>query len=199
MGNTPMSGYPMLRTVHLVCGAFAAPMLLMYGVSAVQMAHAKWFRIEPSVSEVRMTVTSTYTDGRRLAREVMEHQGLRGEIKWVQSTPAGFSAQVGVPGTVHEIRWDRTSGTVVVKTSVSGLLGILNRLHHTAGFWHDYVPLKIWAALVGLVSAATVGLAATGVWMWWARKQERVSGLVLLGLNLAVSLGLLVWLRFAGR
>ena len=46
--------YPTLRTIHLLCGALALPMLLMYAVSAVQMAHSKWFRLKPSVTDAKV-------------------------------------------------------------------------------------------------------------------------------------------------
>jgi len=61
---------------------------------------------------------------------------------------------------------------------VAGVIGMLNRLHHAAGLWHDYLPLKLWAVLCGLVSIATIGLGVTGLCMWWARKQERKWGIV---------------------
>ena len=55
--------YPTLRTIHLLCGAFALPMLLMYGVSAVQMAHTKWFSLTPVISESTVQLSRDYSDG----------------------------------------------------------------------------------------------------------------------------------------
>jgi uncharacterized iron-regulated membrane protein len=77
-------------------------------------------------------------------------------------------------------------------------MSMLNRLHHAAGMWHEYMPLKVWALVVGIVSFATVGLAATGLWMWWLRREERKLGLILLTANLTFSLILLAMLRAHG-
>jgi hypothetical protein len=128
----------------------------------------------------------------------MAARGIRGEINAVQKTPAGFNLRVIVPATVHDIRYDRATGSTVVRTGVAGFMGMLNRLHHAAGMWHEHMPLKVWALVVGIVSFATVGLAATGLWMWWLRREERKLGLILLTANLTFSLILLAMLRAHG-
>jgi hypothetical protein len=173
-------------------------MLLMYGISAVQMAHSKWFSLKPTVSERQLQFTGDATDGRRFARSLMATSALRGEITSVDETPEGFQVRITIPGTVHDIRYTRATSTASIRTSVAGTLGFLNRLHHAAGFWHDWGPMKLWAFLVGIVSVATVGLAATGLWMWWLRRQERRSGLILLAANAVFAVVVLSLLRSAG-
>jgi hypothetical protein len=199
VGEIPISRmYPTLRTIHLLCGAFALPMLLMYGVSAVQMAHTKWFSLTPVISESAVRLSREYIDGRLLARELMTQGAVRGEINSVEETSSGFTMRIVVPGTVHEVHYDRAAAEVRVKTSVAGFMGMWNRLHHAAGLWHEYGPLKMWAVFVGIVSLATVGLAATGLWMWWLRRQERTWGMVLLGANVAFALTVLTLIRLSG-
>ena len=158
-----MIAYASLRTIHLLCGVFAAPALLMYGVSAVQMAHAHWFNMKPTVTEIEMPIPPGNNDGRQMAQEVMAGRGIHGEISSVRKTPAGFEIRVTVPGTVHKIRYDGGSGQVGLRTRVSGLLGMLNRLHHAAGLRHEYIPLQLWGFICALVSVATLGLGAAGI------------------------------------
>ncbi len=193
-----MIAYPSLRTIHLLCGVFAAPALLMYGVSAVQMAHTHWFNMQPVVTEAAMPMRPGITDGRHMAQEVMANRGMHGEIASVKQTPAGFEVRVTVPGTVHEIRYDGGSGQVRIRSSVSGFVGMLNRLHHAAGLRHEYIPLQLWGILAALVSVALLGLGVTGIWMWWLRKQERKWGIILLTANLLYAVTLLVMMRAAG-
>ncbi len=193
-----MIAYPSLRTFHLLCGVFAAPALLMYSMSAVQMAHTHWFNTKPVVTEIEMPLRPAIIDGRQMAQEVMARRGMRGEISAVRKTPAGFEVRVTVPGTVHEIRYDGASGLVRLRSSVSGFMGMLNRLHHAAGMRHEYIPLRLWGILCALVSVATLGLGATGIWMWWLRKQERKWGIILLTANLLYAITLLVTMRVAG-
>ena len=190
--------YRTLRTIHLLCGALAVPFLLMYGISAVQMAHNKWFVLKPAVTENDLTVRSGYTDGRELARAVMINLGIAGEINQVQQTADGFNVRLVVPGTVHEIRYQSATGSTRVRTSVAGFMGMMNRLHHAAGLWPSYLPLWLWGAAIGVVSLAILGLGATGIWMWWSRKKDRVVGVVLLSANLIFAIVVLALLRSNG-
>ena len=168
--------YPILRNVHLFCGTLALPALLMYAVSAVQMAHSRWFVLKPAVSETASSLQPGLTDGRRVALEVMRTHQLRGEITAIQIQPSGITARIVVPGTVHELTYDAATGVIGVRTSIAGYMGMLNRLHHAGGLWPEYLPLRLWGAFVAIVSLATVGLGASGIWMWWLRRQDRKWG-----------------------
>src|SRR3954453_19614075 len=95
LGEVPISRmYHTLRTIHLLCGAFALPMLLIYGASAVQMAHTKWFSLTPVISESTVQLSSDYSDSRLLARELMTQGNVRGEINSVEETLSGFTMRI---------------------------------------------------------------------------------------------------------
>jgi hypothetical protein len=188
--------YPIIRNVHLFCGALALPALLMYAVSAVQMAHSGWFAMKPTITETAASLQPGLTDGRRVALEVMAALDLSGEIVAIQTESDAITARIVVPGTVHELSYTPSIGAVRLRTSVAGFMGMLNRLHHAGGLWPAYLPLRLWGVFVAIVSAATVGLGATGIWMWWLRRQDRKWGLILLTANLAFSIGILLMIRF---
>jgi hypothetical protein len=159
------------------------------------MAHSRWFGLKPAITEITVSIPPGLTNGRRVALEVMNSHGLRGEITAIQAQSSRISATIAVPGTVHELSYTPGDGTVRVRTSVAGFMGMLNRLHHAAGLWPAYLPLRLWGIFVAIVSIATVCLGATGIWMWWLRRQDRKWGLILLAANLAFSLGTLMMLR----
>jgi hypothetical protein len=198
LGGAEMKIYPVLRTTHLLCGVCALPFLVMYALSAVQMAHSRWFNMKSAITESEAVVPAGMTDGRVVAREVMRTGNVRGEITEVKDTPAGFEIQVHRPGTEHEIRYDRADGSARVRTKIAGFWGMINRLHHAAGLWHEYGPTRWWAVLCALTSVAAIGLGATGIWMWWLRKQERRWGLVLLAANVVFAIAVLGAMRAAG-
>ena len=75
---------------------------------------------------------------------------------------------------------------------------MLNRLHHWAGFWHETVPMKVWALAVAIVSAALFLVGVTGLYMWFTRRHERRVGLLLLGINVVFAITILTLLRRAG-
>ena len=190
--------YTKIRTIHLLLGLFSLPFLLMYGISAVQMAHSRWFTLKPRVETRQVQLTPGYTDARTVAHDVMAATGIRGELQDIKQRPDGLRLLLVLPGTVHEINYERAGGMANLKTSVGGFMAMLNRLHHAAGFWHELPLMKAWAAAVGVVSVALLGIGITGLYMWFLRKQERVIGAVLLGLNLAFALTVLTLLRMAG-
>ncbi len=191
--------YQLVRNIHLLLASFSLPFLLMYGVSAVQMSHNAWFTLRPAVHEREVSLTPHQSDARAVAREIMEREpAVRGELNNIQATPAGLVLRVVLPGTVHEVQYDRASGKTRLRTSVAGVLGMLNRLHHAAGLWHEPVSLKVWATAVAVVSLSLLLVGASGIYMWFTRRPERRIGLILLGANALIAIAMLTLMRSGG-
>ena len=74
---------------------------------------------------------------------------------------------------------------------------MINGIHHLAGLRHEYELLNLWGFFVGFVSVALFALGATGVYLWFKHYNERVIGMVLLGISLAYGLTLIVLVRVA--
>lgn len=191
--------YSTLRNLHLLLASLILPFLLMYAASAVQMSHNGWFDMKPAVTDRVVSLTPGQTDARSIAREVMGRvPAARGELQSIQPTPAGVNLRLVVPGTVHDVRYSRATGATQLRTSVGGVMVMLNRLHHLAGLGHDVTAMNFWGAGVIFVSVALLGVGATGIWMWFLRRSERLSGTVLLVLDLAFAVTLIVLIRRAG-
>ena len=191
--------YKTVRNIHLLLASFSLSFLVMYGVSAVQMSHSTWLQMKPDTHETQLTLARNETNARAIARTIMDRESsIRGEIGNVKASDTGVTLRIVVPGTVHDVRYERATGVAQIKTSVSGTMGMLNRLHHWAGFWHEPLTMKLWASAVALVSAALVLLGATGIYMWFTRRTERRLGFALLAVNLVFAIVLLAWMRSAG-
>ena len=197
--GVPLTMYKIVRNIHLLLASFSLPFLIMYGVSAVQMSHSTWFQMKPAVHERELPITAGLTDARAIAREIMDRdRAVKGEVSNVQPNDGGVVLRIVLPGTVREVRYERASGVARVKTSVAGVMGMLNRLHHWAGFWHEPVSMKIWGLAVAMASAALVLLGASGIYMWFTRRSERRIGIALLGINLVFAITVLTLLRLSG-
>lgn len=197
--GVPLTMYKIVRNIHLLLASFSLPFLIMYGVSAVQMSHSTWFQMKPAVHERELSITAGLTDARSIAREIMDREpAVKGEVSNIQPNDAGVVLRIIVPGTVHDVQYERASGLARLKTSVAGVMGMLNRLHHWAGFWHEPVSMKAWAFAVAIVSAALVLLGASGIYMWFTRRPERRIGLALLAINVVFAMTLLTLLRISG-
>ena len=74
---------------------------------------------------------------------------------------------------------------------------MISRIHHLAGLRHEYELLNVWGFFVAFVSVALFALGATGVYLWFKHYNERVIGMILLGISLAYGLTLIVLVRVA--
>jgi hypothetical protein len=181
--------YRLLRNTHLMLGMSGVLFVLLYAVSAVQMAHR--IPLTPQISEEDVVLPAGLA-----ARPLVRALGYAGEIGNTQMTPKGFRVTVNRPGTSYAVTYDRTTGQTHVRRDTRSFLAMLNRLHHQNGLRHEDGRLNAWGWAVALLSVALLALGATGVYMWFTLHTERAIGSVLLGLNLIVSLGLLVALRW---
>jgi hypothetical protein len=155
--------------------------------------------MRPAVQERDVALATRPSAARAIARALMDRErSIEGEITNVQTNAAGVSLRIVVPGTVHDVKYDPRTGTAHVKTSVAGVMGMLNRLHHWAGFYHEPVSMKVWAAAVAVVSAALLLLGATGLYMWFTRRPERRIGVALLAINVGFAIAVIVMVRRQG-
>lgn len=190
--------YRWFRNTHLAAGLLAVPFLLMYGISAMQMSHGGWFSLKPAVTETTVTIASSHiNDGRALARELMDQNHLRGEIQQAQATATGFQLRIARPGTVYRVDYLSQTHQARIQTSVANFMGMLNRIHHLAGFRQSSLVVDVWGGWVLLVSICLIVLGLTGIYMWFHFYKERLIGLILLALSLGYSLSLIFLIRAA--
>lgn len=191
--------YRLMRDTHLVLGVVFTLFLLMYGLSAVQMAHPDAFPMEPTTTERRIELgTAPAPAGpEALAHRLGREHGLRGDLDATTATDEGYDLRIVRPGTVYEVRYARATGTALVRTHTATFLGMLNRLHHVGGLWHDYVLIDVWGVLVGVVSVGLILLGLSGLYLWFRTYRERAIGGVLLAFSIVVSLTLILLIRTA--
>lgn len=184
--------YKLVRNTHLVLGLASLLFLLLYSVSAVQMAHR--FRLTPQVSEEDFSAAPGLA-ARPLADALMRDRGYGGEIGNPQMTPKGFRLTITRPGVQYVVQYDRTTGQAHVRKETRSFMAMLNRLHHQHGLHHEHSTLNAWGWALLLVSLGLLFIGATGIYMWFQLHRERLIGSILLGANLAVSVVLLLALR----
>src|SRR5690349_24473765 len=172
--------YRLMRNTHLFLGGAAFLFLMMYGMSAVQMAHTGWFSMKPTVSETRVTLGQDISDDPRAIVRALRSIGVRGDLGGVSANDAGYKFEVARPGAYCKIDYARATREAKVRMSTSGFMAVLNRIHHLGGLWHEYAPLNAWGIMIGFVSAGLILLGATGIYLWFTIHSERAIGAVLL-------------------
>jgi hypothetical protein len=182
----------LLRNTHLVLGLASLFFVLMYAVSAVQMAHR--IRLTPTIEEEGLTLPPGLAP-RALAEAVHQQRGYGGELGKPQTTPKGFRITLTRPGTVVLVAYDTATGYTHIRKQTRAFLGMLNRLHHQNGLHHEDRRLNLWGWALALVSVAFLLMGATGIYLWFKIHTERTIGIILLSVNLVVSLALLTVMR----
>jgi len=192
-----MTIYKFLRNTHLLLGLFSFLFLMMYGVSSVQMVHTTWFDLKPRVIESEATLARDVTNPRDAGRQLMDQGLVKGELQQIRNTGAGYNFRVVRPGTVYEVDYVAQTGATKIRTSVATFMGMLNRIHHVGGLWHEYTLTNVWAVFVGVISVMLILLSLTGIYLWFKIHTERLIGAVLLALSLGYSVTLIVLMRTA--
>jgi hypothetical protein len=184
--------YRLIRNTHLILGLSASLILLVYAVSAVQMAHQ--FAIRPRVSSENLTLAPGL-GARSVSQQLMDEHGYRGDLGEVTSAGQQIRFSITRPGTAYDVTYDPAAGRARIVRRELPFMGLLNRLHHLNGFEHSNAAMNAWGWILAWISMALILLGATGVYMWFRIHNERRIGSVLLAANLSVSIVLLILLR----
>jgi hypothetical protein len=192
------SPYAVLRNVHLAAGLFAAVFVVVYALSAAQMA----YRLAPAgergdsrrVVEIPAEVA---LEARPLALWLMRRHGLHGNLVEVAERRGAATLRIARPGAVHRVEVDRGRRRATVVSERVGAVAMLQRLHESGGFGNDHWALDLWGGLLAAVSLALLTLAATGVTMWFLRHRRLRFGVPLFLGTLAAGAALLTLVRLA--
>jgi hypothetical protein len=183
----------LLRNTHLIVGLLVSLFVLMYALSALQMAHR--IKLSPTITEQNVRLPAGM-EGRSVALLLMAHHAVDGDLGAIQATKTGFRFSVNRPGSLWNVTYESVSGKTHIHRENRDILGFLNRLHHLNGMSHDTAAMNAWGWALFLVSIALLVLGATGVYMWYRLHSERLIGSMLLAANLTFSLVLIALLRF---
>src|SRR5689334_17967962 len=108
--------YRYFRNAHLLLGSFCSLFVLLYGLSAVQFAH-RWSKAQLPVTEVEVRLAPNTSDARVVARELMLHHGVRGELEAATHTPAGFTMRFRRTGAIHNVQYSGQTGSTTIRTT----------------------------------------------------------------------------------
>lgn len=187
--------FPKIRSIHLCTGLFSVAFLAMYGISAVQMTHRTWLKMQQHVTQRTMTLPTGLTDARAAARDLAVRESIVGDLTAIRVRPAGLQFRVLRPGMVWQVDYTATTGEAQLKVTDTGVLGAINRIHQMHGTWHEWPRYNVWVGLLLLVSTALLGMGGTGLYLWWkSHADRRVTGAMLAAGTLMAG-GLAIWMR----
>ncbi len=189
--------YRFVKNTHLILGVASFFFLLMYSISAVQMSHDNWFSMKPAVTRASVSLPPGIPEEPHAIALALSEHGVRGAIGNATGTGTGFKFEVTRPGTLFDIEYVRATREARIQTRSGGLMIMLNRIHHLSGMSHGYGPTDAWGIFVAAVSVMLILIGATGIYLWFSIRKERLIGLLLLAINLGICVTLLILIRTA--
>jgi hypothetical protein len=189
--------YLVTRDLHLYCGLFLSPFILLFSVSVFYLVHGLAPRPAPGPSDARRVVTdvSLPPDVAALQgkarvdalRPVVDQLGVRGEIDFVRhiASERRLIVPVRLPDldTTVTLNYDQRTATVISRRhSFGDALVYLHKMPgpHNVDVRGNSWPMRAWRGLADTSAYLLLFLTCSGIYLWVALKAERRIGLALI-------------------
>lgn len=191
----------LLRDLHLYVGLAAAPFVVLYAVSTMNLNHPGWAwgaeREAPSTSvAVRLPPGA---DSLTLGREALRQAGVSGEIMFVRRIPEEQRLEIPVqrPGEKITLQVDLAAGRAVVERQRTSFWSRLVFWHkmpgpHVVDLRGNWGLVALWRWMADASALSILFLAATGAYLWLGLKAERRTGWISLAGGLVVLAALVI-------
>lgn len=193
-----MSGrfYRIIRDLHLYLGLFISPFVLVFAVSVIFLVHSWLPRIGSVTTTKRIVSTAPLPErletlsGRPLIealKPVLEKAGVRGEIGFVRHVvqEEQLVIPVIVPGRETTVSLSLGTGEATIETRETGLADALVTLHKSPGqhgpdIRMNWFYMKAWRCMADATVYLVLFISVSGLYLWYALRNERAVGLILL-------------------
>jgi hypothetical protein len=197
--------YRWTRDLHLYAGLLISPFLLLFAASVFFLNHGKVAPSEwRSVRTVQgLTVPDDLDravghDAIARAKSVLAQLDLDGEVGFTRfnGQTRHFAFPVSRPGVEMAIDIDVGTKSATISTRPTSAWEAIAYLHkmpgpHNAAIRGNWMPTRLWRVLADTTVYVTLFLTITGIFLWWAIKAERRTGLGVLSAGLLTFLGLI--------
>jgi hypothetical protein len=185
--------------IHLYGGLLCSPYLLLFGLSSLHYNHHFTQPGDDRVTWTHPIRLDTSIEKRKMGQAVRDSLGLMGWGPWweVRQNDTETRVQITRPGKKYNVRIPNQGGVAEVEEIRLGYWRVINSLHALMrvpnstfmSFWGIYTEICTWVVLFS---------AASGVYLWTARKSERRIGWSLLGAGSGSALFLIFYVLIWG-
>lgn len=197
------------RKAHYYLGLYFLFFLWLFSLSGLLLNHSSWafaqFYPNRKISRIEKPIQfpSSVSDLDK-AKAVMRQFGIEGEIGWsaTRGDAARLEFNVTRPGRVYQVQTDLKANRAAVTLNEYNAWGVLRGMHTFIGVspddprnQRDWILTSVWAISMDAVAVGVVVLVFSGVYLWWNRREKRVTGLIILALGSAVCGLFIVGLR----
>ncbi|MCE5273311.1 PepSY-associated TM helix domain-containing protein [bacterium] len=184
-----------LRKIHLYAGLAAAAFLMMYFVTGLALVHESWFpRTDPerTVRSERLELKGNL-EPEQLASVLELRFGIRGKRLAPRGLPDGsWQLDWMRPGLGVQARVWASGDSLTLTTTRQGLRGTLVGFHRLHGYGGGAL-YDLWAFMYDFSSAALILFAASGLWIWFGRREKSGAGWLCLAAGLGLTAAMVLY------
>lgn len=185
--------YRWIRDLHLYCGLFTSPFILLFAGSVFYLNHGKLSAATPAserFTDLQIPVGLDQIKGREAVnrvRAILPQVGVAGEIGFLRYVAKGrhLSFPVSKAGSevIVDVDLDARAATVTRRTMT--LWESLSYLHkmpgpHNVAIRGNWIGIQAWRWFADATIYLLVFISLSGLYLWWALKAERRVGIALL-------------------
>lgn len=181
---------------HLYLGLLCAPYFILYGVSAIAFNHH--LQGDPIVTNWERTLAAApeATHDLAAANSVRDELGLGGPtLPWTvrRATDKSLVFRVARPGRKYDVAVSPNGDLARVRETDRGWIGVVRELHGATAT--PGIPwMRVWGLYTDASIVALFVALATGFFLWWPRRQQRVLGIAAMATGSLTWLGIWSWL-----
>lgn len=188
--------FRLMRNIHLGIALTIIVMAMIFAASTIFFMYRSWFPDQVTETERTIQVSADAAGSPRdLAMELIRNHGLKGEVLGITETDDGYAFRIYRPGREHGVEYSRTTGVATIKDRRWQLGQTLMQLHAMHGFFRQSGTATLWSAFSLLTSLGMLALGASGIYLWFVNRAERLVGGVILTLGLSYGLITLILTR----
>jgi hypothetical protein len=188
--------FRLMRNIHLGIALTVIVMAMVFAVSTIFFMYRSWFPDEITETERTIQVAAdAAATPRDLAMELNRDHGLKGEVLGITETDDGYTFRIFRPGAEHSVEYSRATGVATIKDKQWQLGQKLMQLHTMHGFFHESTTAWLWSAFSALTSLGMLFLGASGIYLWFVNRAERVVGSIILTVGLGYGVIMLILTR----
>ncbi len=189
------SFYVVTRDLHLYCGLFISPFVLLFAISVVFLVHS-WIPgvakhpASRNASDLLIPPNLDRLNGREqvnAVRSVLDRLGVSGEVSFIRRFPKEHRLVIPVlvPGRETTVDLNLETRAAVITRRNTGTWDAVVYLHkmpgpHNANIRNNWFYMRVWKWVADATVYLVLFISISGIYLWVVLRAERRIGLALI-------------------
>ena len=200
--------------VHIYGGLLCFSYLILFGISVLNFNHPFAFTKPPAAEKTwtqPISIPALVKADGRIPADAMQRLNNAAILHAMRSfaesypyssgswtSPGAYHAHLVRPGKEYDIDVQPNQGTATITQRRTGFWTLIRDLHGSYFVYADSIFASTWSWYTDLCTFVVMFAGISGVYLWTARRLERRTGLLMIGIAGVVSVTLMLLVTFHG-